>query len=213
MKTTQSILLSSTYLGPLEYYAWLIQHNKVYIDKEEHYIKQTYRNRCVIYTANGKQSLTVPVIKVNGNHTKIKDIQISSQQDWQKVHWRSIVSAYNHSPFFLYYRDELEPFYTKTFKYLLDYNHELLEILFYLLDINIKITYTEKFIEKDNYRFIDLRNHFSPKKENPDMVFPAYTQVFEVTHGFIPNLSIIDLLFNEGPNTVEYLKRMDISPD
>ncbi|MCD4790358.1 MAG: WbqC family protein [Bacteroidales bacterium] len=213
MKTTKFILLSSTYLGPVEYFVWLIQHNKAYIDKEEHYIKQTYRNRCLIYGANGMQSLSLPVIKVNGNHTKVKDIKISNSVQWQKTHWRSIVSAYNHSPFFLYYRDELEPFYTKTFKYLLDYNQKLLEMLFYLLDINIKIIYTEKFIEKDNYRFIDLRNRFSPKKENPDIVFPAYTQVFEVNHGFIPNLSIIDLLFNEGPNTVEYLKRMDINPD
>ncbi|MCD4664549.1 MAG: WbqC family protein [Bacteroidales bacterium] len=203
-----NILLSTTYLGPIDYFAQILQFDKLYFDKEEHYIKQTYRNRCIIYSANGRLPLSIPVIKVNGNHTKVKDIKIAYQENWQKMHWKSIVSAYNHSPFFLYYRDDFETFYNKKFKFLIDFNHQLLETVFNLLNINSEIIYTEKFIEKDNKRFADFRTRYNPKKKNPNKSFPHYTQVFEVNHGFISNLSIIDLLFNDGPNAIEYLSQI-----
>ena len=136
MNGLNNILLSTAYLGPIEYFASMSNAKEVTIEKQEHYIKQTYRNRCLIATANGIQSLTIPVIKVNGNRTKIKDIQIAYSEKWQLLHWRAIVSAYNHSPYFLYNKDILEPFYFKEFKFLFDFNFQLLEELLGVLEID-----------------------------------------------------------------------------
>jgi hypothetical protein len=201
-------VFSTAYLAPIEYFAAAIKFPQIFIEQEEHYVKQTYRNRCLIYTANGLFPLSIPVKKVNGNHTKIRDVEISYFENWQRHHWRSIVSAYNQSPFFLYYRDDLEGFFTRQFKYLLDFNTRLTEVILDALDLKREIVFPEKFIENNDPDYIDLRNQFNPKKKNADVFFPEYIQVFSETHGFIPNLSIIDLLFNEGPNALEYLGGM-----
>lgn len=204
----QQAVFSTAYLAPIEYFAALINYPKICIEREEHYVKQTYRNRCLIYTANGLFPLSIPVKKVNGNHTKIKDVEISYFENWQRHHWRSIVSAYNQSPFFLYYKDDLEGFFTKQFKYLLDFNTELTRVLLNALDLGKEFVFSEKYIENNDPAYIDLRNGFHPKKRNADVDFPKYIQVFGESHGFIPNLSIIDLLFNEGPNALGYLEKM-----
>ncbi len=206
---TNKLLISTAYLGSVEYFAFIVQNEKAIIDSGEHYIKQTYRNRCEIYATSGKLSLIIPVIKVNGNHTKIKDIRIAYTEQWQKVHWRAIVSAYNQSPFFLYYRDELEGFYLNTFDYLLDFNLKITETVLNLIGIDNMIEKSVGYIEKNDSDRLDLRNHFSPKKK-PATVMPEYVQVFSDKQGFIPNLSIIDLLFNEGPNACDYLEILNL---
>jgi len=188
----------------------MLESKKIFIENDEHYTKQTYRNRCLIYTANGSFPLSIPVVRVNGNHTKIRDIEISYFENWQQHHWRSIVSAYNQSPFFLYYMDDLEVFYKRKFKFLLDFNMQLTEHVLDCLDLNQKITLTEKYIENNDLLYLDMRNQFSPKKKNTDILFPEYVQVFGEKHGFIPNLSIIDLLFNEGPNALGYLEALNV---
>jgi hypothetical protein len=166
---------------------------RITIEAYETYKKQTCRNHCAIYGPNGKQRLSIPVIKVNGNHTLTKDVRISYSQDWQKVHWRSIETAYNNSPFFLFYRDHLEPFYFKKFDFLLDFNTKLLEVLFNIFRIE---------------RQIDFSDHYENIPDIPcNLIFPSYTQVFTVKSGFLPNLSVIDLLFNLGPEAVEYIEK------
>jgi hypothetical protein len=184
-------LFITAYLPPVSYITECIRSDKIVIESFETYHKQTFRNHCIIAGPNGKQQLTVPVIKVNGNHTLTKDIRISYSQEWQKNHWRSIETAYNNSPFFLYYRDYLEPFYLKKSDFLLDFNTKLLEIIFIILRVEKEIGFTDHFgnLTADDF----------------NLIFPPYTQVFENKSGFVPNLSIVDLIFNLGPEAREYL--------
>lgn len=203
----KKILLSTAYLAPIEYYGSIVNADNVTIEQEEHYVKQTYRNRCMIATANRIQVLTIPVIKVDGNHTKIKDVQITYAEKWQMIHWRAILSAYSHSPYFLYYKNLLEPFYFKKFKYLFDLNFQLQEEILNILEVEKKIIFTESFEVNTGNESLDLRNSFQPKIKSPKN-FPPYIQVFAEKFDFFPNLSIIDLLFNEGPAAIDYLKKI-----
>ncbi len=199
------ILVSTAYLPPIEYFANLIRFESCKIENFENYIKQTYRNRCNIITANGLLNLSIPVTKTNGNHTLTKDIRISSSCNWQINHWRAIESAYNKSPFFLYYRDELEKFFTQSFELLVDFNTELLKFLFKKTGISLEINFTNNFLP-ENTTINDVRYCIQPKQIRGENIFPHYYQVFEEKHGFIPNVSIIDLLFNEGPESKYYLE-------
>ncbi len=202
-----TILLSTAYLAPVEYYAQILKADKIIIELYENYIKQTYRNRCCIYNANGKLNLSIPVKKTLNKHTLIKDIKISYDSDWQKNHWKSIESAYNSSPYFLFYKDNLLPFYLKKNDFLIDFNQNLLKTILNLINIKTKINYTDEYYSpKANKNITDLRN----KRNKHNNIFKTthYIQVFEDKHGFIPNLSTIDLLFNQGPNTYDFLKNI-----
>ncbi|MCX6232149.1 MAG: WbqC family protein [Bacteroidetes bacterium] len=197
------ILLSTAYLPPVSYIAAIHHSDILKIEKYENYIKQSYRNRCNIMTSNGLLSLSIPVNKVDGNHTLLKDIRISYLSNWQMNHWRAIESAYNKSPFFLYYRDDLERFYKHSYEFLIDYNTDLLNLLLKKLNISVDIEYSEAFSPISNDEN-DYRYRISPKLDIDLNNFPHYYQVFEAKHGFIPDLSIIDLLFNEGPQAKNY---------
>jgi hypothetical protein len=198
-----SILLPTAYLPPINYISECLNSETVFIEAFETYTKQTCRNHCIIAGPNGIQQLTVPVNKVDGNHTLTKDIRISYFQDWQKMHWRSIETAYNNSPFFLYYRDYFEPFFSKKTHFLIDLNLSLFEVIFNILRIEKETEFTEQYDRNPRFA-IDRRNVFGSKKSF--IVHPAkeYTQVFRNKSGFITNLSIIDLIFNLGPETVDY---------
>lgn len=202
--TLSSILLSTAYLPPIEYFSFLINSDKQIIEKYETYKKQTYRNRCYILGSNGKLALTIPIKKPEGNHTKTNEIIISYSEDWQQIHWKSIESSYNSSPFFLFYKEELKNLYQKKYKYLLDHNNNFLKLIFDFLDIEITPGLTSEFI-KNPKNILDLRNSISPKNSSQEKNYKKYSQVFANKHGFIPNLSIIDLLFNTGPEAIDYL--------
>jgi hypothetical protein len=149
--------------------------------------------------------LTIPVIKTNGNHTRVKEMKIDNSEKWQKRHWRAIESAYNQSPFFLYYKDEFGGFFLQPYKYLIDFNTHLLDTSLRLLKVNLKITFSDTYIKSYTDAFFDLRNKFSPKIQT-DFVLPEYRQVFMDRRGFFPNLSIIDLLFNVGNHSSQYIQ-------
>ncbi|MCK5839090.1 MAG: WbqC family protein [Bacteroidales bacterium] len=199
----KTILFSSAYLPPIDYFRQLASGNEHFIEAHETYAKQSYRNRCYIYSANGKLPLIIPVIKVNGAQTKTKDIAISYSEKWQTNHWRAITSAYNSSPFFLYYQDDFKLFYQQNIPLLIDFNQMLLTKILEMTGITAAISFTESYI-KTPINLIDQRIVFDPKRETP---FPCkpYIQVFSNKSGFIPGLSIIDLLFNLGPETRSYL--------
>jgi hypothetical protein len=192
-------LFTTAYLPSVSYITECLRSDNIIIEAFETYKKQTCRNHCDIYGPNSKQKLSIPVIKVNGNHTFTKDVRISYSQNWQKLHWRSIETAYNNSPFFLFYRDHLEPFYKKKFDFLLDFNTKLLEVLLIILGIKKEIRFTD---------------HFENAIDSSDnLILQTYTQVFSAKYGFLPNLSIIDLLFNLGPDAREYLNGLSFTTD
>ncbi len=205
------ILLSTAYLPPISWMASAIQSESISIEIHETYPKQTYRNRCNIATASGIIALTVPVKKTNGNHTKTADILIDYSTNWQQLHWRSVVTAYNKSPYFLYYRDLLEPIFAKKHQSLVELNHELISLLFTILGCNSKkLVYTGEYFHQ--VEMADLRNTFHPKLNRADhnpVEMPRYIQVFEEKLGFIPDLSMIDLLFNLGPEALDYLRKIE----
>lgn len=204
------ILLSSAYLPPVQYFAHLQSAEQVWIEQYDHYQKQTYRNRCVIAAPDGPLSLTVPIEKPNTQKAFMRDIRISDHGNWRHLHWNAIESAYNHTPFFEYYKDDFRPFYEKKFDFLVDYNEQLCQLVCQLIDIDTSFQRTESYIAEPSNTIIDLRDAIHPKKElMNDASFSAvpYYQVFQERLGFLPNLSIIDLLFNMGPEAILVLQK------
>jgi hypothetical protein len=197
-------VLPMFYLPPVEYFAKLnIYRANILIEKEEHFPKQTYRNRANVYTPDGMLGLTVPVIKGSKNHTKVKDIKISYDFNWQRLHWLSLQACYRRSAYFEYYEDELTPFYEKKFDYLFDYNEQLLQFVLKAMKMKIDFKYTDSY--EPNYpELLDYRESINPKRET-DFNQKPYFQVFEDRKGFIKNLSIVDLLFNQGPHSINYI--------
>jgi len=206
------VLLSTSYFPPVSWMLMAYKYQKVYIELHETYPKQTFRNRCIIASSSGKLSLSVPVIRINGNHTKTNDIHIDNSRNWQQLHWRSIETVYNKSPYYLYYRDQFELLFNRKKELLVELNHEIIEILLKILRINsTDINYTTDY--ELNSSAIDLRNSFSPKDfpyQKLTHTLPRYIQVFEENTGFIPDLSILDLLFNLGPEALPYLAGIQI---
>jgi hypothetical protein len=197
------IYLSSAYLAPIQYYTKFLFANRILIEQNDHYIKQTYRSRCTIVSANGEISLSIPVEHSLKAKTFMKDIRIAEHGNWQQMHWNAIVSAYNSTPFFEYYHDDFYPFYHKKYSFLFDYNEELNNLILRLLDINLpQIEYTAAYKTEFTHTGCDFRELIHPKKDwkslDTDFSPVPYYQVFEQKFGFIANMSIIDLLFNMG---------------
>ena len=197
-------VLPMFYLPPVSYFTKLNQFKpNIIIEREEHFPKQTYRNRASINSPDGALSLTVPIIKGSKNHTKYKDVQISYDFKWQRLHWLSLQNCYRRSAYFEYYEDDFVPFYEQHFTYLFDYNQQLLELLLRLTKIKLPLQFTDTF-EAEYHALTDLRNAISAKTI-PDEEQKTYFQVFEERQGFLKNLSIVDLLFNQGPQSINYL--------
>jgi hypothetical protein len=209
-----SILLSTAYFAPIQYYSKFINHSKVFIEQFEHFNKQTYRNRCVILGGNGLIQLIIPVVKGRGPKILIRDLKISYDTNWQRNQWQTLFSAYSSSPFFEYYQDDIFPFFEKKYEFLLDYNLKINEVICDLLEIENNTVLTPDFEQVPEGTF-NYRDIISPKNKTlPDKYFKPmeYTQVFSEKHGFSPNLSILDLIFNEGPNSYTILKGSNITP-
>ena len=198
------MLLSTAYFPPITYFHKISRSEEILIEAHENFIKQTYRNRCHILGANGVQALIVPLVNTH-EKTLISRKRIAYMQNWQHQHWKSIESAYRNSPYFIYYEGGLRPFYEKKYDLLIDYNTAILRTLLKLLQIECKISFTTEYLKEPSH---DHRNAFSPKSPPPGS-FPPYTQVFDGKHPFHPNLSVIDLLFNLGPASREYLEKLE----
>ena len=203
--TSNKVLLSTTYFGPVQWFQKLHRAEHVMIEQWESFQKQTYRNRCLIATTNGVQALTVPVEK---SAACIKEIRISDHGNWRHLHWNALQSAYGESPFFEYYQDDIRPFYEKRWTFLFDFNEAIRQKMCELIDIAPSVTFTTAYITDPQALVVnDYRTVINPKHpaKDDDFETKAYYQVYQMKHGFQENLSILDLLFNMGPESIFYL--------
>lgn len=193
------------YFGTITQYVVMAKTTSVVFENEDNYQKQTYRNRTYIYGANGKLLLSIPIKHSRDKGRQLyKDVRIENDFPWQSLHWKSIETAYRTSPFFEYYEDEFIHLFEKPKKFLLDFNYECMQVVSTCIQLDTPYTKTSEYI-KSPEEHIDLRALINAKKEKPYSL-TSYIQVFTEKKGFIPNLSILDLLFNEGTNTLTYLE-------
>ncbi|MBZ9731396.1 WbqC family protein [Salegentibacter sp. JZCK2] len=212
----KEILIHPAYFGPVSQFVALVKADKVFFENEDNYQKQTYRNRMYIYDSNGKLLLNIPIKhrsaltgepKEAGKHQLYKEVKIENDFEWQKQHWRALKASYQTSPFFEFYEDEIHPLYHKKFDYLLDFNYACLEFVTEALQLDLDFQKTSEYIlhpedVKDLRPLINSKRKFKFEHEE-------YTQVFQDKHGFLPNLSILDLIFNEGPNSTNYIEAQE----
>lgn len=199
------ILLETQFFPPIESFSAMIQYPTIILEKHEHFQKGTYRNRCHIATAQGTQILSVPLKKGKNQQQFISDVQISNDVNWQRPFWRTLQTAYGNAPYWEHYAPAFEPFFLKKYDFLFDYNYEILQTLLKLLkfDKSITISFTDTY-KTDFTEGGDFRNKFTPKYDANNA--KRYPQVFEDRNGFIANLSILDLLFCCGKQSLDILK-------
>lgn len=197
-----NLLLSTAYLPPVEYFSLIRNTGRIIIELEESYIKQTYRNRCMILASEGPIRLTVPVMKDGRKDAPVRDVTIDYSKRWQQVHLRAMASSYNSSPYFQFYFERIESCILKNHKFLIDLNSELLLVCLEMLKLERKVSFTERY-EPDTDGDNDYRYRITPKI-NSGLYFKPYPQVFN-RDGFIPGLSIADLIFNMGPESADCL--------
>ena len=197
------ILIHPNYFPNIHQFTQIIKANNILFEVSDNYQKQTFRNRTYIYGANGKLGLFIPVIHTHKNRELFKDVKISYDSNWMDLHLKSLQSAYRSSPYFEYFEDDFIKLYSEKEKFLADFNIKCIRLISSLLDLDLDYKISNEYVEKTN-DIIDLRDLSNARKEKK-IDTPKYIQVFESKHGYINNLSILDLLFSEGPNSVSLI--------
>ncbi|MDN3672114.1 WbqC family protein [Flavobacterium branchiarum] len=201
-------LLLPTYFPSISHFSVMAQSESITFEIEDNFQKQTNRNRAYIYSPNGIQLLNIPVKHSKDAHQKTKEIQIENEFDWQKQHFKSLEAAYRNSPFFEFFEDDIRPFFEKKHQFLMDLNFEALDIVTKCLRMKLEYTKTSEYFHDADSTISDFRALANGKKDSN--TFETYVQVFDDKHGFINNLSVLDLIFNEGKYAMEYLKNQKI---
>ena len=197
------ILIHPNYFPNIHQFTQIIKANNILFEVSDNYQKQTFRNRTYIYGANGKLGLFIPVIHTHKNRELFKDVKISYESNWMDLHLKSLQSAYRSSPYFEYFEDDFIKLYSKKEKFLADFNIKCIRLISSLLDLDLDYKISGEYVEKTN-DIIDLRDLSNARKEKK-IDTPKYIQVFESKHGYINNLSILDLIFSEGPNSASII--------
>jgi hypothetical protein len=199
----RKILVSTAYLPPVEYFSLISHSDEIYIEREENYIKQSYRNRCYILSSHGRQLLSVPVYLGSQHKTPLKEIRIDYSKRWQQVHLRALTASYSSSPYFQFYFEIIEKIISRKIDFLIDLNTELTQSFLEILKMKSKLIFTTDF-EPAGSGDNDYRYNLSPKKQS-QFSGKEYMQVFNNEGRFVQGLSIVDLIFNMGPEAVGYL--------
>ena len=194
------ILIHPNYFPNIHQFTQIIKANNILFEVSDNYQKQTFRNRTYIYGANGKLGLFIPVIHTHKNRELFKDVKISYESNWMDLHLKSLQSAYRSSPYFEYFEDNFIKLYSEKEKFLVDFNIKCIKLISNLLDLDLDFKISSEYVEKTN-DIIDLRDLSNARKEKK-IETPKYIQVFESKHGYLNNLSILDLIFSEGTNSV-----------
>ena len=194
------ILIHPNYFPNIYQFTQIIKANNILFEVSDNYQKQTFRNRTYIYGANGKLGLFIPVIHTHKNRELFKDVKISYESNWMDLHLKSLQSAYRSSPYFEYFEDDFIKLYSEKEKFIVDFNIKCIKLISVLLDIDLNYKISNEYVEKTN-DIIDLRDLSNARKEKK-IETPKYIQVFESKHGYLNNLSILDLIFSEGKNSV-----------
>jgi len=202
-----NILIHPTYFPSISHFTAMVQADTITFETEDNFQKQTNRNRMYIYSPNGMQMLNIPVKHSPVLHQKFKDVKLENAFNWQKQHWKSLEAAYRTSPFFEYFEDDIRPVFEKEHTFMMDLNFEVMEIVTDCLGMDFSYSKTTEYFAEPADK-ADFRSLANGKKDTS--VFEPYTQVFEEKHGFINNLSILDVLFNEGRYAMEYLKNQSL---
>jgi len=197
------ILIHPNYFPNIHQFTQIIKANNILFEVSDNYQKQTFRNRTYIYGANGKLGLFIPVIHTHKQRELFKDVKISYESNWMDLHLKSLQSAYRSSPYFEYFEDDFIKLYSKKEKFLVDFNIKCIKLISVLLDLDLDYKISSEYVEKTN-DIIDLRDLSNARKQKT-IETPKYIQVFESKHGYINNLSILDLIFSEGPNSVSLI--------
>ncbi|WP_158727691.1 MULTISPECIES: WbqC family protein [unclassified Flavobacterium] len=204
-----NIIIHPTYFPSISHFVAIAKAESVLYEVEDNFQKQTNRNRTYIYSPNGIQLLNIPIKHSKITHQKTKDIRIENDFDWQKQHFKSLEAAYRSSPFFEFFEDDLQPIFEKKHDFLMDLNFEVLELLSKCMRMKMDYTKTTSYLlETDPEIILDYRTLVNGKKDQSQ--FEPYQQVFDDKHGFLNNLSVLDLLFNEGKFTLDYLKNQTL---
>jgi len=203
------LLIEPQYWGSISYFKELVSANNIVLDIHSNFQKGTYRNRCKIMGPNGLLSLSVPLVKGNGQHSIFNQVRISYSENWRKDHWQSLVSSYRRSAYFEFYEEQIALIYINDYEFLKDFNVASLKIVSELLRIPFDIKFTENYISKDSFEGNDARDiiHPTARKMKYSYELPKYPQVFMDRMDFLSDLSILDILFNLGPRTVDYLRQ------
>jgi hypothetical protein len=201
-------LLLPTYFPSISHFVAMVQSDKIVFEMEDNFQKQTNRNRTYIYSPNGIQLLNIPVKHSKETHQKTKDVKIETDFDWQKQHFKSLEAAYRSSPFFEYFEDDIYPIFEKKFTFLMDLNLEVMDIVCKCLRMKLEYTTTTEYFHEVDADVMDFRFLANGKKDNAQ--FESYPQVFQEKAGFLNNLNILDLLFNEGKFAMDYLKSQEL---
>ena len=197
------ILIHPNYFPNIHQFNQIIKANNILFEVSDNYQKQTFRNRTYIYGANGKLGLFIPVIHTHKQRELFKDVKISYESNWMDLHLKSLQSAYRSSPYFEYFEDDFIKLYSEKEKFLADFNIKCIKLISNLLDLDLDYKISGEYVEKTN-DIIDLRDLSNARKEKK-IDTPKYIQVFESKHGYLNNLSIVDLIFSEGPNSVSLI--------
>tara|TARA_B100000524_G_scaffold320078_2_gene200337 strand:+ start:218 stop:835 length:618 start_codon:yes stop_codon:yes gene_type:complete len=202
------IIIHPTYFPNIEFFSHLVKSNEIFFEVTDNYQKQTLRNRCSIYGSNGKLNLVVPVKFSSSKREKFKDIKICYDSNWQKIHLKSIQSAYRNSPYYSFFEDYFIELFQQKEKYLIDISLKSIKVIYNILEIESNYKITNSYIS--NYDILIDKRDLAKKNKNKDMnLFKPYDQVFQEKYGFLPNLSVIDLIFNQGINSLELLKKIN----